>query len=89
MVLKIEADGWAWCPLCDDEEISPKRLALGYETCLACGDKVATRRIAEREKSVMPTHNKGGFAPISSTADANEVRREILGRTGKGREHEC
>lgn len=44
---------------CDcGEEIAPARLALGYTTCLVCGDKLAK----QRKFTVVPMHKSNYVA---------------------------
>lgn len=85
-ILEVDEEGWAICPVCDNEDINPKRLALGYRTCLECGAKEANIDIIKREKTVIPLGNKQGYGPMSSTSSVEEMRKELLGRTGKGKE---
>ena len=53
---------------CDcGEAINPRRAALGYTTCLDCGDKAAR----EIRFTVMPAYSKGAYQVISRADIAN------------------
>ena len=54
----------AECVRCG-EEYSIKRKALGYDTCLKCGDTVAQVQIAAKQKRIMPAGNKMGYTLMS------------------------
>lgn len=62
----------AVCTSCE-EEFSDKRYALGYSTCLSCGDKLATKRARILAHSSAPQYNKGAYQPIVSIRDAKWV----------------
>jgi len=55
------------------EKFNPKRLVLGYRTCLACGDAEATRQILFKAKCTAPAFNKGGYMYISSKRMAKDA----------------
>ena len=63
---------YAECVECGDD-YSPKRRALGYRTCLVCGDKEATRQIIQKSKRTAPAYNKGAYMYITSVKMAKEV----------------
>ena len=52
----------AICIECE-EEYNDKRLALGYRTCLECGDRAATQRIRQQTarnlRAMAPNHFTG------------------------------
>ena len=52
------------CNLCDDQ-IPEGRRALGYVTCLPCGEEVAQRLSEQRKKQCAPTYNKGAYQYIT------------------------
>ena len=54
----------AICIECD-EEYSDRRKALGYNTCLDCGDAIATQQILYKAKCTAPAYNKGAYQVIS------------------------
>ena len=62
----------AICIKCDDE-YSDRRMALGYDTCLECGDAIATQQILHKAKCTAPAYNKGGYMYISSANMAKDV----------------
>ena len=64
----------AICIECDDE-YSDRRKALGYDTCLDCGDAIATQQILHKAKCTAPAYNKGGYMYISSASTAKDVGR--------------
>lgn len=64
----------AICSECE-EEYSEKRKALGYSTCLECGNKKATQEIERKAKCVAPAFNKGAYTYISSKDQAKDIGR--------------
>lgn len=44
------------------EEYNPRRLALGYPTCLDCGDRSARQTIRSRTAAVMQAMTPNHFA---------------------------
>ena len=42
-------------------EYNAARKAIGYRTCLSCGDKTAYRQTKEKASRCMPAFNKGGY----------------------------
>lgn len=54
-----------YCVICD-EEFSQKRKDIGYDTCLKCGDKEASREKSRKSKCVAPAYNKGAYQYITS-----------------------
>lgn len=50
------------------EPIPDGRLALGYRTCLACGQTAAREEQASRARQIVPTHHKGGLTYVSPAA---------------------
>ena len=59
----------AICKLCH-EDYNDKRLALGFYTCLDCGDRAATEEAHRRRKCVAPAYNKGAYQYIGDLTDA-------------------
>lgn len=57
------------------EEYNYKRLALGYETCLECGDVHAQSEIARKATCTAPAFNKGAYMYITSSAMAQAAGR--------------
>ena len=58
-----------------DEEYSDRRKALGYSTCLDCGQEAAEREILRKARCTAPAYNKGGYMYISSVNMAKDVGR--------------
>ena len=57
------------------EDYSDKRKALGYDTCLECGDIAASKQALHKARCVAPAFNKGAYMYVSSKAMAKEVGR--------------
>ena len=64
----------AICIECD-EEYSDRRKALGYSTCLDCGQEAAEKEILCKARCTAPAYNKGGYMYISSVNMAKDVGR--------------
>tara|TARA_Y100001938_G_scaffold83206_1_gene114430 strand:- start:342 stop:551 length:210 start_codon:yes stop_codon:yes gene_type:complete len=64
----------AICIECD-EEYSDRRKALGYSTCLDCGQEAAEKEILRKARCTAPAYNKGGYMYISSFNMAKDVGR--------------
>jgi len=64
----------AVCTKCD-EEYSDRRQALGYNTCLECGDIAATREILFKASCTAPAYNKGGYMYVTSANMAKDLGR--------------
>lgn len=54
----------AICVNCESD-YSDKRLALGYKTCLTCGEKDAQVLVAEKANRVFPAGNKQAYTLLS------------------------
>ena len=57
-------DDWKDCELCGDE-VHPDRYAIGYHTCLACGDVVAK----QRRCTVAIPYSKGAYQLVYDPKD--------------------
>lgn len=64
------------------EDVHPKRRALGYKTCLDCGDKVARQKIAEKSMRIVQMHKSSavylGDDPkiaLQTVRDITQMRR--------------
>ena len=57
------------------EDINPKRYALGYRTCLDCGERDASKRSAQKARQVAPAFNKGAYQYITSVKIAKTIGR--------------
>ena len=55
------------CSSCKEVSISRERYALGYTTCLECGEEFAQRLATSRKKQVAPAYNKGAYQYITSS----------------------
>lgn len=62
----------AICIECDDE-YSDRRKAIGYSTCLECGDAIATKQILFKASCTAPAYNKGGYMYVTSANMAKDV----------------
>lgn len=51
----MNLDPWPECARCG-EEFAPGRKALGYHTCLRCGEGRAREQAAEKAKATVVTH---------------------------------
>jgi len=60
----------AICIKCD-EEFNDRRRALGYETCLDCGEVIARSVVY----STAPLHNKGAYQLVTSGTDIKDLGR--------------
>ena len=65
---------WPECEECGDE-VNPKRKALGYDTCLTCGEAVAQTEILRKATCVAPAYNKGTYMYVTSLRMARDVGR--------------
>ncbi len=59
----------AICKLCH-EGYNDKRHALGFHTCLECGDRAAHQEANRRRKCVAPAYNKGAYQYVGDLRDA-------------------
>jgi len=62
------------CIRCE-EEVNPRRAALGYRTCLDCGAVDANREARKKARQVAPAFNKGAYQYITSLTMARDVGR--------------
>ncbi len=67
-------DNNAECIECGDD-YNPKRLALGYLTCLECGDKEAAKQTLRKSRCTAPAYNKGAYMYVTSSNMAKQVGR--------------
>lgn len=63
------------CKLCG-EEFSDRRKALGYETCLICGEEDAQLEIREKSGRVGVAYNKGPLQFITSMEMVKDLGRK-------------
>lgn len=61
------------CSICGDD-YDPRRLAAGYDTCLACGERKA---VSDRQLWCIAPMHKSNYQLITD-------RRELVGLNNKG-----
>lgn len=54
---------------------NPKRLELGYRTCLECGGSRAEKEKARKAKCTAPAFNKGAYQYVGTVQAAKGVGR--------------
>ena len=57
------------------EHFNPKRLELGYRTCLKCGDAPATAEKKRKAKCTAPAYNKGAYQYVGTVQAAKGLGR--------------
>ncbi len=62
------------CVVCY-EPFNPRRLELGYRTCLECGGKAAVKEKARKAKCSAPAYNKGAYQYVGTVQAAKGVGR--------------
>jgi hypothetical protein len=62
------------CRICKIE-FPLKRKQLGYNTCIDCGDKIATVEMKNKSKRIAPLFNKGAYQYIPSIKDIKHIGR--------------
>ncbi len=64
-------------PVCIDcyETYNPRRLELGYLTCLDCGGKRANVEKQRKAKCSAPAYNKGAYQYVGTVQAARGVGR--------------
>ena len=64
-------------PICIEcgEFYNPKRLELGYRTCLCCGGIAARIEKARKAKCSAPAYNKGAYQYVGTVQAAKGVGR--------------
>lgn len=66
------------CLLCGEEELSTARWALGYKTCLKCGDLAAKE--ARKSWTILTPHKQG--AMFFTAESAFEMAKGINNKGG-------
>jgi hypothetical protein len=66
------------CLLCGEEELSTARWALGYKTCLPCGDLAAKE--ARKSWTILTPHKQG--AMFFTVESAFEMAKGINNKGG-------
>ncbi len=54
---------------------NPKRLELGYRTCLDCGSTRAIKEMNRKAKCTAPAYNKGAYQYVGTVQTARGVGR--------------
>ena len=64
-------------PICIKCQVkfNPRRLELGYRTCLTCGGQSALVEKARKAKCSAPAYNKGAYQYVGSVEAARGVGR--------------
>ena len=64
-------------PICVDcsTAFNPKRLELGYRTCLDCGSTRAIKEMKRKAKCTAPAYNKGAYQYVGTVQAARGVGR--------------
>ena len=62
------------CVRCE-EEVNPRRAALGYKTCLDCGAVDANREARQKARRIAPAFNKGAYQYVGTVQSARSVGR--------------
>lgn len=57
------------------EEYPGARKALGFSTCLSCGERDAKIEAQRKAKCVAPLYNKGAYQYIATVDQAKDVGR--------------
>tara|TARA_B100000212_G_C27063318_1_gene400760 strand:+ start:94 stop:297 length:204 start_codon:yes stop_codon:yes gene_type:complete len=57
------------------EEYNPRRLELGYRTCLDCGGAAALIEKAHKAKCSAPAYNKGAYQYVGTVQAARGIGR--------------
>jgi hypothetical protein len=61
-----------WCK-CDMEEIDPRRLALGYTTCLTCGAEEAKIESERKSRRIAIAYDKGAYQYITEETNLKDL----------------
>ena len=56
--------------------IAEGRIALGYDTCLECGEQAAQAEADRRKTQVAPLYNKGAVQYITSLEQVKDLGRK-------------
>jgi hypothetical protein len=62
------------CVICE-EDVDPRRVALGYKTCLECGGRAANVERARKATCSAPAFNKGAYQYVTSADMARDLGR--------------
>ena len=64
------------CTICD-EPFNPKRAALGYTTCLDCGEQAARKIVDQRRSQLAPLYNKGAYQFITPGDSLRSLGKKV------------
>lgn len=53
------------CKICKIEDIDPRRIALGYNTCPTCGEAAARQEIERKKQRIAIAFPKGAYQYIT------------------------
>ena len=56
-------------------EYPEKRKNIGYETCIVCGDKKASKEAIRKSKCIAPLFNKGAYQYIGNIKEEKYIGR--------------
>lgn len=76
-----------YCIECD-EEFSEARFALGYQTCLECGEKHAKILIEKKKTRILPSYHKGGMTYVGPDDGTMKQHLHDLGKYARVKEPE-
>jgi ribosomal protein L37AE/L43A len=62
------------CVICE-EDVDPRRVALGYKVCLECGEELAEFERARKAECSAPAFNKGAYQYVTSLDMARDLGR--------------
>jgi hypothetical protein len=61
------------CIKCGIEEVEPGRKALGYTTCLTCGEAAAREEAEKRKSRIAIPYDKGAYQYITDETDLKDL----------------
>lgn len=61
------------CIKCGIEEIDPRRVALGYNTCPTCGEAAARAETERKQRSIAIAYPKGAYQYITEDTDLTSL----------------
>lgn len=61
------------CVKCRLEEVDPRRIELGFNTCPTCGEAAAREEITRRKGRVAIAYDKGSYQYITDDTNLKEL----------------
>jgi hypothetical protein len=61
------------CIICKIEEIDPRRVILGFDTCLICGEIEAQKETELKKNRIAIAYDKGAYQYITDDTDLEEL----------------